>query len=1463
MKKVIHRSSERALAFAVVLHFAMPLYTVHANERTETLNVQTENINVEIDAAKEDAKYESQSTTIITADDIAKKQAKSVEDIIFSEVGVTRTVDAMGNVGVSIRGAEPRHTLIMVDGHPVLGDVAKYRGAGDEVMRLGAENIERIEIIRGAASAKFGADAIGGVINIITKSAGKEPALALNVEGLRAQDGRENTPFSNFFLRADAGTVGRLSLAAWGSKRDVLPIYSARDVATSWDSDFRSSLRYFGSIKNVGLQGAYDLGRDQTLRFSLGKEIEDMKKQVKYSAEEEEPEQHLRRKITRDAYNLSYQGRNGKYDWTVDYNYGKRTENDIGILSLAKNTQYTGYNMLFSLNDVEHQQWHLNTKINAAVNDDHLLTIGFGYSDERGEGSRIQDAPTSYKKKIRPDDYDSNLWHQSVPGTALISPDGKSYVHDYKFNRDENGNVYWDEAYEYRGTANLENYKEVQPSDMLRPGNHITVIDKATGAEVADPLTTLGASMVYYAYKFGENPWFPYLARINGLGYKEEFNARQNTLTIGKAQIQKWHTYLLDTWQYDRNTILTPIVRLDHSSLFGSHVTAGIGMTHNVGGNPHRRFKVNLGTGYAEPGMGELYYNWEMYPAMSEHAPGWYWIGNANLRPEKSANLSLSFEGETKNTFARMSIFHNRIKDYLTHYFSGNYLYLRMNAPTTPGGIGTPDPSSRDRLYSFRNLGNVAITGVEAELDHRFSPHWSAKLGYTYLHAINKDAAENHMPRELLDRPRHKIDVGIRYMDEKTGWSGSLWADYYLRMLDSNAVDMSKQAEAKRAADYKRKSFGIWNLMVQKKLGEDAMAYIGVDNLFAKRDDDRAFQGRVYRLGMNFAFDSAGSQDAKQRASADAAPLSAQEGADWFIRRAAPMPRPGEFRVSGDWRLRHDSHTGEDRSGVRVTDKRDIGDAQKNIEDRSAHGYAQRLRVQADAGLGAHTSATIVASAAGGMDGQEDIAPSRGLNERRIERAELRHEADRVDISLGRLEERIGLTGYFFGKDYDGARAVWTGDRTQVRAGVGDFSHTTGIRDTAYTKLLPLAFLRSATKDELLGWVAEDAEGNEVFDRIILPNLDKMNYHQKFLDAQQRDKAAGGGSVAHRMKVLREFYTLLKEIDPSVTESAYTFSLHSGLFLRSGGYVYSVDMRNFDPTKDLDSYFNSAEYLNRVKNAMAEYGGVLYLQDGSDTPVHEADLTPENFRRWFAAYGLSNGDPNNLSKTDHVHTTIGDMLFHLSTSWTPDGGSYLPLSKGPRVVPVPDGQLLMRDTTPAVKTAGYVQVKHLVTDDLGVQAHYMKSLKDSNYGGRIASVFGLGASLRLGAMAKLSYEWGQNSSGFAKGLNGGSTPSYHVLRLDYGMPDSWTKGSWNAFFDYKRFAHGSFLGGNGTESLPDRYIDGIRSFTLGAGYVPIDNLRVDFFYTFDAKGTAKRATLFGSEAFKLGDYARVQLTYRF
>ena len=172
---------------------------------------------------KEEAKYESQQKTIITKEDIEKKQAKSVEEIIFSETGVSRTVDAMGRVGVSIRGAEPRHTLILVDGQPVMGDFAKYYGAADEVMRLGTENVERIEIIQGAASAKYGSDAIGGVVNIITKKAGDQPQFSSMRRDAREKDELFPTAMCSC---ARTRARGKVQLGVYGSKRDIMPVYA-------------------------------------------------------------------------------------------------------------------------------------------------------------------------------------------------------------------------------------------------------------------------------------------------------------------------------------------------------------------------------------------------------------------------------------------------------------------------------------------------------------------------------------------------------------------------------------------------------------------------------------------------------------------------------------------------------------------------------------------------------------------------------------------------------------------------------------------------------------------------------------------------------------------------------------------------------------------------------------------------------------------------------------------------------------------------------------------------------------------------------------------------------------------------------------------------------------------------------------------------------------------------------------
>ena len=126
------------------------------------------------------------------------------------------------------------------------------------------------------------------------------------------------------------------------------------------------------------------------------------------------------------------------------------------------------------------------------------------------------------------------------------------------------------------------------------------------------------------------------------------------------------------------------------------------------------------------------------------------------------------------------------------------------------------------------------------------------------------------------------------------------------------------------------------------------------------------------------------------------------------------------------------------------------------------------------------------------------------------------------------------------------------------------------------------------------------------------------------------------------------------------------------------------------------------------------------------------------------------------------------------------------------------------------------------------------------------------------------YEHTRGTSDFAiKGRGAGSAPNFWVMRLDLGKADTNVPHSWNAFIDYKRFEHGSFFGGNGTGYLPDRYLDGIRSFSVGAGYVPVENLLVEAFYTFDAKGIGSRDTLYGGEKFTLGNYAGMRLTYNF
>ena len=140
------------------------------------------------------------STTVVTEKEIGERQAADVLDVLRDVPGfnIVRSGGRGGTTSLFPRGGEDNFTKVLIDGVSVnLGGGAFNFGS------LLTENFERIEIVRGPQSALYGSDAIGGVINFITRPGEGKPSLRASTS-------------NGTYLKGDKNYIGEQSVGFTG-----------------------------------------------------------------------------------------------------------------------------------------------------------------------------------------------------------------------------------------------------------------------------------------------------------------------------------------------------------------------------------------------------------------------------------------------------------------------------------------------------------------------------------------------------------------------------------------------------------------------------------------------------------------------------------------------------------------------------------------------------------------------------------------------------------------------------------------------------------------------------------------------------------------------------------------------------------------------------------------------------------------------------------------------------------------------------------------------------------------------------------------------------------------------------------------------------------------------------------------------------------------------------------------------
>lgn len=389
------KTAQRKALLAAITVFVMGGVTAQAEE----LPVYSfDEVVVTATRTENDVKKVPASTQVITQEDIKRGGATSVRNALSMYANIFQKSKVRGGGhDIIIRGMETKHSLVMVNGRRISNE-ADASGLGNAMSldRININDVEKIEIVRGPSSALYGSEAMGGVLNIITKPS-KEQTLLTGLE--------HTSEDTSHWWHADTGRIGNFSMTLDARFNKINR--SMLDTATESDpygtaQTYNASLNYY--VNDHSYVNAYMDYYSQHLKTDTGtptmKPITLTTSSGKMSLSGQAMLEGTGSKAYKQKnYGISWNGKTDKNDWQIQAYMSKfnwSTTSNTKVLGSIPPAGMEGmFNFLlqkkntYDFNHDEHNMWAIEGRDSLRVNDHHRVTFGAEYVKDKVAGTGL------------------------------------------------------------------------------------------------------------------------------------------------------------------------------------------------------------------------------------------------------------------------------------------------------------------------------------------------------------------------------------------------------------------------------------------------------------------------------------------------------------------------------------------------------------------------------------------------------------------------------------------------------------------------------------------------------------------------------------------------------------------------------------------------------------------------------------------------------------------------------------------------------------------------------------------------------------------------------------------------------------------------------------------------------------------------------------------------------------------